>query len=365
MNDPSSFADRLLAWYDRHRRVLPWRAPPGRRQDPYVVWLSEIMLQQTTVATVGPYFAAFLQRWPTVEALAAAPLEDVLAAWAGLGYYARARNLHACARRVAEELGGRFPADEAGLLALPGVGAYTAAAVAAIAFDLPATVVDGNVERVVARWFAVETPFPDAKPEARRLAATLTPSSPEGRPGDFAQATMDLGAVICAPAKANCLSCPVADDCRGRLGGAPEDYPRKREKAAKPTRVGVAYYLTNDKNEILLERRPPKGLLGGMVGLPGTPWREGAAFSAAEIAAAAPTTGTAWRAQPGTVRHVFTHFALELTVCVGRVAGRPALLQMGAQMGAQPALFWASTADLASLGLPTVMAKAAKHGEQG
>lgn len=346
-------APRLLGWYDRCARVLPWRAPPGRRQDPYVVWLSEIMLQQTTVVTVGPYFAEFLRRWPTVAALAAAPQEEVLAAWAGLGYYARARNLHACARRVADELGGRFPDDEAGLLALPGVGPYTAAAVAAIAFDRPATVVDGNVERVVARWFAVAAPFPDAKPEVRRLAATLTPQS---RPGDFAQAMMDLGATICAPAKANCGLCPIAEGCRGRAGGAPEGYPRKRAKAAKPTRFGVAFHLTNDCGDILLERRPPKGLLGGMVGLPGTVWREGEAFSAWEASQSAPAVGARWRELTGTVRHVFTHFALELTVWSGRTAGRP--------VAAGEGLFWAPQADLPQLGLPTVMAKAAKHGAE-
>lgn len=346
-------APRLLAWYDKHRRTLPWRAPPGVAQDPYVVWLSEIMLQQTTVATVGPYFAEFLRRWPTVADLAAAPQEEVLAAWAGLGYYARARNLHACARKVAEELGGRFPDEEAGLLELPGVGAYTAAAVAAIAFDRHATVVDGNVERVVARWFRVEEPFPDAKPAVRRLAATLTPQT---RPGDFAQAMMDLGATICAPAKANCGLCPIAEDCRGRAGGAPESYPRKKDKAAKPTRVGVAFLLLNSHEELLLERRPPKGLLGGMVGLPGTVWREGAPFSVGEATAAAPLDGARWRAVAGTVRHVFTHFALELTVWRGAVAGRPAVGE---------GRFWAPVADLPQLGLPTVMAKAAKHGLEG
>jgi A/G-specific adenine glycosylase len=347
---PNAVALRLLAWYDRHARVLPWRSPPGERADPYVVWLSEIMLQQTTVVTVGPYFAEFLRRWPTVGDLAAAPVEEVLAAWAGLGYYARARNLHKCARHVAENLSGRFPDDEAGLLTLPGVGPYTAAAVAAIAFDRPATVVDGNVERVVARRFAVEQPFPDAKPEVRRLAATLTPTV---RPGDFAQAMMDLGATICAPAKANCLLCPIAEDCRGRATGEPESYPRKRDKAAKPTRVGVAFFLTDRRGNLLLERRPPKGLLGGMVGLPGTVWREGAPFSTAEADAAAPAPGVGWVSAPGTVRHVFTHFTLELTVRRG-----------AAPVGFTPGdgRFWAPLNELDGVGLPTVMAKVVRHG---
>ena len=230
----------MLAWYDRHRRTLPWRAPAGERTDPYRVWLSEIMLQQTTVATVGDYFRRFVERWPTVEALAAAPLDDVLSAWAGLGYYARARNLHACAQAVAERHGGRFPEDEAGLLALPGIGPYTAAAIRAIAFDQPASAVDGNVERVIARLFAIETPLPDAKPEIHARAAELVPQQ---RAGDYAQAMMDLGATVCTPRNPRCVICPLMDGCRARQLGIAEELPRRAPKADKPTRRGLAFVL--------------------------------------------------------------------------------------------------------------------------
>jgi A/G-specific adenine glycosylase len=312
----------LLAWYDRAARRLPWRVGPaeraaGVRPDPYRVWLSEIMLQQTTVAAAGPYFDRFTARWPTVEALAAAPREDLLAAWAGLGYYARARNLHACAQAVAAR--GGFPTGEDELRDLPGVGAYTAAAIAAIAFDRPATVVDGNVERVVARLFAVETPLPEAKPELRRLAATLTP---QRRPGDFAQAMMDLGATLCGPRAPACAACPWFAPCRGRATGVAAELPRKRPKAAKPRRRGAAFVAMTAAGAVLVARRPDRGLLGGMEGPPTTDWTEEGP-SEAEIAAAAPFPAR-WRDAGAEARHVFTHFELTLRVLVAEAPAGPA-----------------------------------------
>jgi A/G-specific adenine glycosylase len=303
---------RLLAWYDVGARSLPWRTGPaegaaGARSDPYRVWLSEVMLQQTTVAHATPYFLDFIRRWPTVSDLAAAPDAEVMAAWAGLGYYARARNLLACARAVAKDHGGVFPDTEAGLLALPGVGAYTAAAVAAIAFERPANVVDGNVERVMARLYALETPLPAGKPELKRLAGALV--TPE-RPGDWAQALMDLGATVCRPKAPLCERCPLEAFCAARAGGAPQTYPRKTAKAERPRRYGVAFVIVRN-GRMALVRRPPKGLLGGMLGLPTSDWRS-APWSDAEARAATPVDGE-WRSA-GEIEHVFTHFALTLAV---------------------------------------------------
>lgn len=301
---------RLLGWYDAHARDLPWRVGPGARgvrADPYRVWLSEVMLQQTTVPHATPYFLRFIARWPTVSDLAAADDGEVMAAWAGLGYYARARNLLACARAVARDHAGVFPNTETGLRALPGLGPYTAAAVAAIAFDRPANVVDGNVERVVARLFALDTPLPDAKPELKALAATLVNAV---RPGDWAQALMDLGATICRPRSPFCMRCPIALDCAARAAGAPETWPRKRPKAARPHRHGAAFLLTRGQ-EVGLVRRPPRGLLGGMLALPGTEWRT-TPWPDAEALAAAPARA-AWR-PAGEVEHGFTHFALTLQI---------------------------------------------------
>jgi A/G-specific adenine glycosylase len=339
-------AGALLGWYDRHRRVLPWRALPGETADPYRVWLSEIMLQQTTVATVGPYFRDFLERWPTVERLAAAPLDDVLHAWAGLGYYARARNLHACARRVAADHGGRFPADEDGLRALPGIGPYTAAAIAAIAFDLPATAMDGNVERVIARLRNVTTPLPAAKPELYALAAAITP---RGRAGDYAQAIMDLGATVCSPRNPRCMLCPWQDDCAARKAGTAESLPARAAKSARPTRYGIAFWAVKD-GAVLLRRRPEKGLLGGMMEIPSTDWR-GQSWSLAEARDVAPVKGR-WRLVDGTVRHVFTHFALELGVATAEVAG-----------GQTAEGVWCPLDRLSDHALPTVMKKVAKHAQ--
>ena len=317
---PSSSPDRdalrtaLLAWYDRQARDLAWRVSPadrraGVRSDPYRVWLSEVMLQQTTVPHATPYFLDFTRRWPTVSDLAAVEDGDLMAAWAGLGYYARARNLLACARAVAGDHGGVFPDTEEGLRALPGVGAYTAAAVAAIAFDRAANVVDGNVERVMARLFAVETPLPDAKPQLKALAGDLVGDE---RPGDWAQALMDLGATVCKPKAPLCDRCPISAWCLAYDGGAPETYPRKTRKADRPRRHGVAYVLIRD-DAVALVRRPPKGLLGGMLGLPTSDWRAGP-FSDAEAVVAAPVPAH-WR-DFGAVEHIFTHFSLTLRVFV-------------------------------------------------
>ncbi len=309
---PSRLRKPLLAWYDANARDLPWRVRPadrasGRRADPYRVWLSEIMLQQTTVPHATPYFLSFTRSWPTVTALAAADDGDVMAAWAGLGYYARARNLIACARFVAGKLGGVFPTTEEALRALPGVGAYTAAAIAAIAFDRPANVVDGNVERVMARLYAVETPLPAAKPELKRLAETLVAAD---RPGDWAQALMDLGATVCTPSSPACPTCPATDVCQARATGAPETYPRRDAKPDRPKRFGAAYVLTSG-DRVALVRRPAKGLLGGMLGLPTSDWRA-TPWPDAEGIAAAPVAAD-WK-PAGEIRHVFTHFALDLRV---------------------------------------------------
>jgi A/G-specific adenine glycosylase len=310
----TSLAKRLLAWYDLHRRVLPWRAPAGTPADPYRVWLSEIMLQQTTVVAVAPYFKEFLARWPDLASLAAADLDAVLHAWQGLGYYARARNLHACARAVVERHGGKFPDDEAALRALPGIGAYTAAAIAAIAFGRKATAMDGNVERVIARLHAVETPLPDAKPALYRLAAALTPAD---RAGDYAQALMDLGSTICSKHKPKCILCPWREACLARQKGIAEMLPARREKAERPLRRGVAFWAVRGDGAILLRRRSESGLLGGMMEVPSTEWRaEKWTIDAAREAAPLPAR---WRPLPGIVRHGFTHFELEITVLAGTV----------------------------------------------
>ena len=306
--NPRRLRSRLLDWYDAGARDLPWRVGPrerarGVRPEPYRVWLSEVMLQQTTTAHAAPYFLAFVRRWPTAADLAGADDAEVMAAWAGLGYYARARNLLACARAVAARPGGAFPEDEPGLRALPGVGAYTAAAVAAIAFDRPANVVDGNVERVMARLFAVAAPLPDAKPELKRLAGALVTQE---RPGDWAQALMDLGAVVCRPRAPLCDRCPLREDCRAHAAGDPEDFPGRAARKERPRRHGAAFVVRRGAN-VGLVRRPPKGLLGGMLALPTTDWT---------AAAPPPPPAGAWRPL-GDVEHVFTHFALTLRAYEG------------------------------------------------
>jgi A/G-specific adenine glycosylase len=305
----------LLAWYDRHRRVLPWRAAPGETIDPYHVWLSEIMLQQTTVAAVIPYYRRFLDRFPDVRAMAAAPLDDVLAAWAGLGYYARARNMHACAKLVSAS--GGFPRDVASLRALPGVGPYTAAAVAAIAFGVPGVPVDGNVERVSARVFAIEAPLPGARPAIAAAAASLgADPAAAARPSDFAQALFDLGATVCTPASPACGVCPWMAGCLGRAQGVAAELPRKTPRAARPVRHGAHFWLQDEAGRVLLSRRAEKGLLGGMTELPGTQWRA-AEWPQAEALAHAPTPA-GWR-RAGRVRHVFTHFELLIDVYAATV----------------------------------------------
>lgn len=307
MRDEAVIAGRLLDWYDAHARVLPWRVPPGSGAvaDPYRVWLSEVMLQQTTVAAVRDYFLRFTARWPSVEALAAAPDAEVMAEWAGLGYYARARNLLACARAVASA--GGFPRDREGLRALPGVGPYTSAAIAAIAYDQPETVVDGNVERVVSRLYAEPTPLPAAKPLLTALAARLTPAR---RPGDFAQAMMDLGATICTPRSPACGICPLAGDCAARAQGIAADLPRKAPKALRPQREGTAWVALRG-DTLLLEQRPAEGLLGGTLAFPSSGW------DGREL----PPPGPArWR-ELGHVRHVFSHFSLSMQVLIGDLEG--------------------------------------------
>ena len=336
-----TLASRLLAWYEHHRRDLPWRSRPEETPDPYRVWLSEIMLQQTTVATVGPYFRRFVTRWPTVAALASADLDQLLQLWAGLGYYARARNLHACAKAVIAAHGGRFPDTESGLRALPGIGPYTAGAIAAIAFDRPAAAVDGNVERVVARLFAIETPLPAAKAEIRARAGALVPAK---RPGDFAQAMMDLGATVCVPRTPRCPRCPLAGGCLARARGIAADLPQRAPKPLRPWRRGLAFWAARPDGAVLFHRRPESGLLGGMMEVPSTPWRE-APWDDAEALRHAPCPGP-WRRLDATVAHGFTHFRLELGLFVARL---PA--------GRKPPGLWLKPEDFAAAALPTVMKK--------
>jgi A/G-specific adenine glycosylase len=335
----------ILAWYDQHRRSMPWRALPGDTPNPYHVWLSEIMLQQTTVATVGAYFRRFIGRWPDMKALAAADLDDVLHAWQGLGYYARARNLHRCAVAVAGTRDGILPDTEAELLTLPGIGRYTAAAIASIAFNRRATVVDGNVERVMARLYRVESPLPDAKPALYALAETLTPAE---RPGDYAQAVMDLGATVCTPRNPQCLICPWSNGCAGRDIAA--ELPRRAPKKARPLRRGIVFWLTNASGAVLLRRRPEKGLLGGMMEFPSTEWREGQSVDIGEARREIPLPAAEWRQLPGIVEHGFTHFRLELTVLTGAASG-----------GAGNSMLWCPVDRLADLALPTLMKKVVHH----
>src|SRR5262245_12249848 len=308
--------DDLLAWYDRHQRKLPWRATRGEAPDAYRVWLSEIMLQQTTVRAVAPYYARFLVQFPTIERLAQADLADVLKLWAGLGYYARARNLHACAKAIVNQHAGHFPRDPDALAHLPGLGPYTAAAIAAIAFDAPATPVDGNVERVVARLFACDQELPSAKPTIRQLAETLTPTT---RAGDFAQAMMDLGATICTPKKPACALCPWNAACLAFARGDAESFPRKAAKREGELRRGAAFVAIRADACVLARTRPPTGLLGGMMEVPTTPWTPD--FDQREARASAPIAAR-WGRVPGVVRHTFTHFPLELTVYKAAVPAR-------------------------------------------
>ncbi|MEP1206656.1 MAG: A/G-specific adenine glycosylase [Rhizobiaceae bacterium] len=334
---------RLLSWYDKHARTLPWRVSPqdGKRgivADPYHVWLSEVMLQQTTVATVGPYFEKFIAKWPRVEDLAASDVEDVMKAWAGLGYYSRARNLKACAVKIAEEYDGNFPQKAAELQKLQGIGPYTSAAIAAIAFGACEAVVDGNIERVSTRHKANATPLPQAKEDCRAFMAEVTPSD---RPGDFVQAMMDLGATICTPRRPACALCPINEDCQAHIDHAAENYPVKAPKKVKPTRLGAAYVAQRGDGAIWLTKRPDKGLLGGMSGVPTTNWT--ASQNGALGFGAAPVEGN-WVAC-GSIRHTFTHFHLELEVWTADIEGLPG------------DGWWSRQEQIAGEALPTVMKK--------
>ncbi len=340
MTEPK--AKTLLDWYDRHRRDLPWRAKAGETPQPYAVWLSEVMLQQTTVPAVKAYYADFLARWPRVEDLAAAAVDDVMRAWAGLGYYSRARNLHACAQRVTRLYGGQFPPDEETLRTLPGVGPYTAAAISAIAFGRRAVVVDGNVERVVTRLFRIAEPMPKARAAIRVHAGELTPDS---RAGDFAQAMMDLGATLCAPRNPACALCPFSRDCAARIAGDPARYPVKAPKPERPRRAGAAFCARRSDGALLVRTRPPKGLLGGMTEIPGTPWTSD--FDASRALDYAPLSAR-WRRCADRVEHVFTHFALTLDVFVADVAN-----SVDAPAGAR----WVAQDKLDNEALPTLFRK--------
>jgi A/G-specific adenine glycosylase len=339
---------QLLVWYDGARRRLPWRAAPRRAADAYAVLVSEVMLQQTTVATARGRFAGFLARFPDLTALAAAPLEDVLHAWQGLGYYRRARALHALAREVAERRGGRLPDEPAALAALPGLGPYSAAAVRAIAFGHPVLPVDGNVARVLARLAGVEAPLPAAMPVLRRLADALAGGA---RPGDLAQAVMEVGALVCRPRAPACAACPWRDACRARARGEAEALPRRAPRPQRPRRFATAFLAVAADGRLLLRYRPANGLLGGLPELPSTPWTGLTPWADAAALAHAPVAAR-WRALPGTVRHVFTHLALELSLLRGEAneAGEGT---------------WCRPERLGELALPTLTKKLLRHAGYG
>jgi A/G-specific adenine glycosylase len=334
---------RTLAWWDRCRRSLAWRAEPGETPDPYRVWLSEVLLQQTTAQAATPYFQAFIAKWPRVEDLAAAPIEDVMSAFAGLGYYSRARNLHACAREIARQ-GGTFPSEEAELRALPGVGAYTAAAIAAIAFDRQTAPVDGNIARILARLLALEKPITSARGELATTARALAPSR---RAGDFAQALMDIGATICRPRNPACASCPLAEDCAAFRAGGTEAYPRRTARKARPHRQGAVFFARRSDGAFLARRRPPHGLLASTIELPGTPWTTNGPDDC--FAGIAPVVAP-WRRLPGEVEQVFTHFALRLTVYAGEFDGV-----------APAGCFWVAPDTVGGAGFSSMMRKAVEH----
>ncbi len=334
---------RTLAWWERRRRTLAWRAEPGETPDPYRVWLSEVLLQQTTAQAATPYYQTFIAKWPRVEDLAAAPTEEVMSAFAGLGYYSRARNLHACAKEIARR-GGTFPSEEASLRALPGVGAYTAAAIAAIAFGRQTAPVDGNIARILARLLAVEKPIARARSELAAAARALAPSR---RAGDFAQALMDIGATLCRPRNPACDSCPLAADCAAFHAGAPEAYPRPAQAKARPRRQGAVFFARRSDGAFLARRRPPTGLLASTLELPGTPWTTGGPGEA--VQGAAPVIAH-WRRLPGEVEQVFTHFALRLTVYASEFEGR-----------APAGCSWVGSDAVGAAGFSAMMRKAVEH----
>jgi A/G-specific adenine glycosylase len=334
---------RTLAWWDRCRRALAWRAEPGDIPDPYRVWLSEVLLQQTTVQAATPYYRAFIAKWPTVEDLALALIEDVMSTFAGLGYYSRVRNLHACAKEIARR-GGTFPREEAELRALPGIGAYTAAAVAAIAFGRQTTPVDGNIARILARLLALEEPIARARTELAAAAGALAPSH---RAGDFAQALMDIGATLCRPRNPVCGLCPLAPDCAAFQAGVPEAYPRRTEAKARPRRQGAVFFAQRSDGAFLARRRPPHGLLASTLELPGTLWTAEGPDEA--VQGAAPVAAR-WRRLPGEVQQVFTHFALTLTVYAAQYEG-----------GAPEGCSWVGSDAIGAVGFSAMMRKAVQH----
>ena len=334
---------RTFAWWDRNRRTLAWRAEPGETPDPYRVWLSEVLLQQTTAQAATPYYRAFIAKWPRVDDLATAPIEAVMSAFAGLGYYSRARNLHACAKEIARR-GGTFPSEEADLRALPGVGAYTAAAIAAIAFGLQTTPVDGNIARVLARLFALEKPIARARADLAAAAHALAPSR---RAGDFAQALMDIGATICRPRNPDCGLCPLARDCVAFRAGAPEAYPRRAGAKVRPRRQGAVFFARRSDGAFLARRRPAHGLLASTIELPGTAWTNKGPNG--ELAGAAPVAAR-WRRLPGQVEQAFTHFALRLIVYAAEFDG-----------GAPVGCFWVAPETVVAAGFSSMMRKAVEH----
>ncbi len=345
-----TISSNLLNWYDhqwrnQNWRDLPWREPPKTRADPYRVWLSEVMLQQTTVSTAAPYYRNFLSRWPRLSDVALAPLEDILHAWQGLGYYARARNLHACAREVLKKYNGQFPNSEEALRKLPGIGAYTAAAIAAIAFDQNANVIDGNVERVMSRLFLIETALPSAKSELAKLAASLVP---ERRPGDYAQALMDLGATVCTPRRAQCQLCPIKAQCRARIDGNPERLPLRSPRRRNHPRYGIAFWLSRSDGSVLLRRRPNKGLLGGMIEVPSTPWSE-EPWMLDRAVAYAPVTAY-WQRLNGVVSHHFSHFTVNFELVSASIDSDSNIDGL-----------WVSSADFTNHALPTLTKKIIAH----
>lgn len=342
-------AEALLAWYDLEKRDLPWRRG---KPDPYRTWLSEIMLQQTTVKAVVPYFERFLDRWKTIEELAAASLDDVLSMWAGLGYYSRARNLYQCAQEVAQRPDKQFPKTLDELQSLPGIGPYTAAAIAAIAFGTPVTPIDSNVERVIARFFAIGVPMPLAKTEIKRLASLLTPSR---RPGDFAQAMMDLGATICTPKRPSCLMCPVQKGCLGHQNGLANDLPIKKVRSERPIRHGTFFLVLREDGDLLLRRRPPAGLLGGMLEVPSTEWLD-TPSSRDQVLSAAPVKGNWWPV-PGHLSHTFTHFRLEVQV-LQSIVPRDTPLTFWAESSR---CLWMPRRDFHKAALPSLMRKIIVH----
>lgn len=348
----TNFATSILDWYDENRRELPWRSAPGEIADPYHVWLSEIMLQQTTVVTVAPYFKKFLDRWPCVENLAAAPLDDILTAWAGLGYYARARNLHKCAQTVCQEFGGRFPSTEADLLTLPGVGAYTAAAIASIAFDSRAVVVDGNIERIISRYFRIQEVLPKSRNQIREGADQLTPDT---RTGDYAQALMDIGSAVCKPKAPLCEECPVSTGCAAQREGDQLLYPKKAPKKKKPEKRANILWVENQSGQILMSRREEKGLLGGMMEFPSTEWSEEQTKDAENtrlLSDLGLNVYLSLKTGAPTIKHTFTHFHLFLTPYQCRLEQEERVISNS--------LIWVDLQDLEKIALPTLMMKVVK-----